>query len=203
MKQNQQSSLEIIVGLVILSFLCFVTYFIFKNISDTLTVLDPRITAAMFAASATVIVSVISVLVSKFIDQKVRISQEIRDKKIPVYEELIEGIFKMLRAIKKGEQSPENEIEDFMFSFAQQAIVWGSDSVLEAFYNFRHGNNPDDARQIAIYLEKLMLAVRKDLGHSNTGLSQGKLLGLFLNDFDEFMESPTPQLLDTNPDMTN
>jgi hypothetical protein len=134
MKQNQQSSLEIIVGLVILSFLCFVTYFIFKNISDTLTVLDPRITAAMFAASATVIVSVISVLVSKFIDQKVRISQEIRDKKIPVYEELIEGIFKMLRAIKKGEQSPENEIEDFMFSFAQQAIVWGSDSVLEAFY---------------------------------------------------------------------
>jgi hypothetical protein len=196
MQQDQQSLGQSLIGFSLLALIGIATYTLIKTLVDLLLVLDPKVAAAIVAASATVLVSVFSVLVSKFLEQRAKITQEIRDKKIPVYEELINFVFKIVRSIKKDNQLEEGEVEDFMFNFTQQVIVWGSDSVLQAFYNFRHNGDSGDGRQVALRMEELLLAIRKDLGHNNKGLSQGKILGLFLNDFDKYMAEysvPHPQ----------
>ncbi|MBW4542150.1 MAG: hypothetical protein KME43_23880 [Myxacorys chilensis ATA2-1-KO14] len=188
MQQNQQSVGQNLLGFSLLALIGVAIYLMMKIAADLLLALDPRVAAAIVAASATVLVSVFSVLVSKFLERRAKIIQEIRDKKIPVYEELIDFVFKIVRSSKKGEQLPEDEVEDFMFSFTQQVIVWGSDSVLHAFYKFRHNGDSGDGQQAVLCMEELLLAIRRDLGHGNKGLSQGKILGLFINDFDQYMD---------------
>lgn len=187
MQQNQQSMGQNLLGFSLLVLISVATYTLIKTLIDLLLALDPRVAAAIVAASATVLVSVFSVLISKYLEQRAKIVQEIRDKKIPVYEELINFVFKIVKSTKKGDQLAEDEIENFMFNFTQQVIVWGSDSVLQAFYKFKHNDDSGDGLQVALRMEELLLAIRRDLGHDNKGLSQGKILGLFINDFDEYM----------------
>jgi len=43
--------------------------------------------------------------------------------------------------------------------------------------------------KIADAIEELILAVRKDLEHSNNGLNKGKLLGLFVIDYDQYVKN--------------
>ena len=37
-------------------------------------------------------------------------------------------------------------------------------------------------------VERLLLAIRKDVGHKNKNLKQGDLLSIFINDIDSFLE---------------
>ena len=37
-------------------------------------------------------------------------------------------------------------------------------------------------------VERLLLAIRKDVGHKNRNLKQGDLLSIFINDIDSFLE---------------
>ncbi|MBD2694492.1 hypothetical protein [Anabaena catenula] len=195
MQQKQQSAIQNLLGFLLLALICAFIYTIIKILVDLLLELDPRVAAAIVAATATVLVSVFSVLISKFLEQRVKIIQDNRDKKIPVYEELINFVFKIVKSVKKGEQLPEDEMENFMFSFTEKIIVWGSDDILQKFYKFKNNNDTGDGREIALLIEDLLLAIRKDLGHSNKGLSQGKILGLFISDFDKYMaESSVSQM---------
>jgi hypothetical protein len=66
-------------------------------------------------------------------------------------------------------------------------IVWGSDSVLRAFGEFRIASlkQPEGLIQLMAALEDLMLAIRKDLGYKNAKIVRGDLLRLFINDLAE------------------
>jgi hypothetical protein len=186
MEQNQQSWGQTLFGLFLLALIGGLGYELLKALLGLLLEIDSKIAAAIVAASTTILVSVFSVLISKFLEQRAKINQELREKKIPAYESLIEFVFRLVQAIKKGEELPEEEVEKFMLSFTQQVIVWGSDKVLQAFYNFKNHGDSGDGREAVLRMEDLLLAIRKDLGHANNGLSQGKILGLFINDFEPY-----------------
>ena len=42
--------------------------------------------------------------------------------------------------------------------------------------------------KILFEMESLLLAIRKDLGHSNRGTGRGAILGLFINDIDDYIK---------------
>ena len=152
--------------------------------------LESDIAVAVIAASASISVSLISLVVSKYLESKAAIIQEIRAKKIPIYEELISVLMRFVFAQKLGlEPMSESELMKFMAEFTEKITVWGSDDVIKAWRKFRlsagGGSNP---QSILFVYEDMLLAIRKDLGHKNSGFKKGTLLGLFVNDIDS---SPT------------
>lgn len=157
-----------------------------KFVWSTLSSVNPSLAVGIIAAGSTVFVSVITVLISKRLEQNAMIKNQQREKKIPIYEELIAFLFRVTRASKDGKNMPtEEEITDFMFGFIQKLLIWGSDDVVIAFEKFRRSSQSQG--NILFAVEDIWAAIRKDLGHSNKGISKGKLLSLIINDIDKFM----------------
>jgi hypothetical protein len=164
----------------------------------TLTALSPQVATAIIAGAATLLVSVFSVLWSKRVERLREIEQEQRKQKIPVYEEFLALVFRIVMAEKLGE-GPVSE-QDMMKSFsgfAQKMIVWGSDDVLKEYAAFRKlatTATPETAPILHVFaIERLLLAIRRDVGHKNKNFAQGDLLRIFINDVDTFLypgESP-------------
>lgn len=131
-----------------------------------------------------IIVSVLSVLIAKHLEQKSLIAKEQREKKTPTYEELVEFLFLVIYGERLGRGSmSEQEMVERMIKFNQKAIIWGSDEVIGAFSSFRQisfeGAPP---LTIAVSIERMLFAIRKDLGHQNRNLHPGSILGTFIND---------------------
>lgn len=158
-----------------------------KFVWGTLSSVNPSLAVGIIAASSTIIVSLATVLISKRLEQKALIKSQQRDKKMPMYEELIAFLFRMSRASKDGKNMPtEEEITDFMFGFTQKLLIWGSDDVVVAFAKFRRSSQGQG--NVLFAVEEIWSAIRKDLGHNNKGISKGMLLSLIINDIDDFMK---------------
>ena len=73
-------------------------------------------------------------------------------------------------------------------------MVWASDDVLNAWIKFR-GASVDEAEMkrnpfgLMFRYEDLIRAIRKDLGHKNKDLTNGKLLSLFVNDMANYVDA--------------
>lgn len=52
-------------------------------------------------------------------------------------------------------------------------------------YSVNNAEKPSHG--ILFEVEELLMAIRKDLGHSNKGISRGKILSLFVNDINEYL----------------
>jgi len=172
---------------IVLVILLFLVYILFKKAFTSLTPTSATVMVGVFAGLFTIT----SLIISKHYEQKIIIANKHRDKKIPVYEELINFIFKMTMAGKTCDKAPtEKEIADFMSNFIQKIIVWGSDEVILAYYRFREFdlNSPNNSKTNLLFIvEDLLFSIRKDLGHKNKDLTKGKLLGLFINDLNEYL----------------
>ena len=163
----------------------------------------PEIGAAIIAASGTIIVSVLSVVLARWIernkelDQKRReVEQEIRKQYLPIYQELIVFLFKLFNLSKTGKTMTEEEVSQFFSDFTQKTLVWGSDKFLKDFSIFRDSSvaqakkgvaTPEETAKIAIALENLLYSIRAECGHENKGLSRGDLLVLFINDIRNYI----------------
>ena len=183
--------ITIILGFTLVAFVCWGIYLLANKVISVFIQLEATVAASLIVASATIIVSVISVLLAKFLEHKSEISKEMRIKKIPVYTDLINFMFRISFAEKRGQKPPtDKEILDFFQGFTEKIVVWGSDDVINAFNAFRTFAQKTQTTQnenILFVAETLFLAVRKDLGHKNKGLTKGKLLGLFVNDIENYL----------------
>ena len=185
-KQNKK---QLAFGFILIGFIIYVTYLLLSKFWSIFSSVDPKLGVSIIAASGTIIVTLISVLVSKHLDRKAQILAHLREKKVPIYEKIINFIFSFTFAEKLGEKQPtEKEIIKFFAEVTQELVIWGSDEIIDAFYKFRM-ENIDNANgiqseptEILFTVENLLLAIRKDLGHKNQNIPRGKLLSLFIND---------------------
>ncbi len=190
-----QERKQLALGFALIAILLYVAYLLIAQIWDIFSSVDPKLALGLIAASATVIVSLISVLVSKNLERKALILAHLREKKIPTYEKIIDFIFKITFADKLNKKTPsEKEMVVFMAEITQELVIWGSDEMLEAFYKFRMQSiessegNATKPFDVLFTVEDLLLAIRKDLGHKNKNLPRGKILGLFVNDIEQILK---------------
>jgi hypothetical protein len=47
-------------------------------------------------------------------------------------------------------------------------------------------NGENQGFQVLFQVENLLIAIRKDLGHKNVGFKKGTILGLFINDIQDY-----------------
>jgi len=139
------------------------------------------------AASGTVLAAVISLVAGKLWEQHVKVRDEIRAKKIPVYEKHIASFFKILFSQKiSGKQPDHSEAVAAFAAFSEQAIIWGSVDVIRAWVRFRTLDHAATSPQQQLeVLEDLFLSIRKDVGSETRRLQRGELFRLFVNDTPE------------------
>ncbi|MDH0447474.1 MULTISPECIES: hypothetical protein [Shewanella] len=178
-------------GLLVICGIVFAAYFLIKEVWSIFKSIDPQLSAGIIAASATVLVSVFTVMFSKRQEHKVDIENQIRSKKIPVYEKIIEFIFQITFAEKLGKKQPsEKEMVKFFADTTRDLVIWGSQDMVSAFGDFKVGlaeleSNNDPAYVLSI-VEDLLIALRKDLGHKQKDIKRGDILRLYINDIPDY-----------------
>ncbi len=181
------------VGFLLLGVLVALVGWLVWSLWNAVTSLPAQVGAAAVTASATVLVSVVSLIVAKYFEGQRDIKQEHRRQKLPVYEEFISFMFDLLWSKKLGKGSiTPIDIERFAADFAKRMLLVGSDDVLKHYMSFREVSASGGSTGIRpiVEWENLVYAMRRDLGHANKGLKQGQLLSLFINDVQKFIPSP-------------
>ena len=191
MTDRNRQIISAISALLVLLAVGYLSFLGIRAAWNALTSYNSEITVAIVAGAGTIIVSVVSIVVGKAYEARAQIQKEIRAKKVPVYEELIAFMTRLLASEKVGVAPTEREMLEFMAGFTQRITVWGSDSVLLAWVTWRRAalqqreSRADLVRLMSVY-ENMILAIRKDLGHKNKDLRRGDILSLNLNDVDEY-----------------
>lgn len=194
---------QMILGFVLLAICVIIGGYILVLFWRALSQSQPEIAVAIIGGGVTILVSVFSLVWSKRADRQMQIEEAHREHKVNAYEEFLEFIFKLFVSNKSGKQLTEKEMVEFLSKFNQKMIVWGSDSVLKEFSNFRRvsltvaetnnssstaSSNPQAVLESMISLEKMLYAIRVDVGHNNKNLIKGDLLSLFITDIDEYLK---------------
>lgn len=191
MTDRKKQVSQFILGASLLALLTWGGWKLLQLLWEAFSQVNPTVGAGMLAASATVVVSVVSVLVAKRLEYRATLAKEHREKKIPFYEAFVAFTFRIAFADKLGlEPLTEKEMVQEATRFTQNLIVWGADDVVDAWFRFRNKSINSDGSGLAVMfeIERLLLAIRKDLGHENKGLVPGKVLGLFINDIHEHIK---------------
>ena len=189
MKKNKNKT-QAIIGLILLGLLCWGAFAIISFIWKALSEVDVKLAAALIVSGATIIVSVISITIGKYLEQKSSQKLTQAEKKIPTYEKIVQLIFEITFAEKLGKKPPnEKELIKTLAGITQELVIWGSDDVIDAFYKFRmesiQSEEQGTTSNILFKVEDLLIAVRKDLGHKK--VKRGKILGLFVNDIEKYL----------------
>lgn len=150
---------------------------------DKLASVQSDLSKALIAASTTILAAVITLVAGKIWEQRLKIRDEIRAKKIPIYEKHIATFFKVFFAPKiGGRQLDQKEIATAFAAFSEQMITWGSSDVIKAWNNFRGLDSSATEQKRIDTLEGIFRAIRKDAGNPVWDLPKGELLRLFVND---------------------
>lgn len=189
MKAKLTIILRFLLMLAMLGGIVWGIYFVVAKVFRSLINIESDIAVAIVAASATITVSVVSLVISKVMETRATITQELRAKKVPIYEDLISTVFKFQFAEKLGEKPmSETELIRFFANLTEKLTIWGSDGVIRAFSDFRLASTRVGAPENILFIyENLLLEIRKDLGHKNRNLRRGMILSLFINDIDQYL----------------
>jgi hypothetical protein len=148
---------------------------------------DPTISAAIVAAAATTVVSVASVAFGRYFERQRQIEVEIRERKIPMYKDMVQGL---LDGILNSKDSDNTAALEALFRLlTPQLVTWASDDVIGAWTRFKRQSGDGAPIDVMFQFEEVLKAVRIDLGHKSGDLAKGDLLGLFVNDIQDHLPS--------------
>jgi len=93
---------------------------------------------------------------------------------------------------ENGGKFTEKEVISHIADFSRQILLWGSDALIKAFSEWRMDavcrgvgdQETDESINInsMVLFEKILLEMRKDVGHSSRNLKTGTILSLILNE---------------------
>lgn len=191
--EKRQPRAQVLLGFVIFGVFVAGLIMALRYLFGLFADMDTQRAVALVTASATVIVSVLSVMGGRYLERKAAIESELRQVKLPIYEEFIGFMFRVLFGEKMGNKLSEEDIIDNLASFTQKFTLWGSDRVIREYGKMRASfiKLSQDAKYSTVSMfqfEELLKAIRVDMGYKNRGLRKGDILRLFVNDVDEYLD---------------
>jgi len=171
-------------------------YFIFKGIDlffGKIDKINPNIAVAIIAGSVTIT----GYFITRYLERKKIIEQQIREQKLPVYEEFVSFLFSFLQKSKNKKQINDQKLQDFFWTMNKKSILWLSDRTLKSYIKWKNdtgkyskleGNDLEKSLSILLTLENLLKDFRMDIGHKNKNIQEGDILSLFINDWEKIKE---------------
>ena len=191
MKSNKSQFWYGLLGILLLGGLFFLIYRLVIYAISKADVINANILVALIASTVTIV----GYFITRYLEKKKLIEQQIREQKIPVYEEFIGFFFKLFKNTKSKEIIDSKELEDFFWEMNKKSVLWLSDKTFKSYINWKNTTakfadvkDKSEAENIKMLLlfEKLLLDFREDIGHKNKNLESGDLLSLFLNDWEKY-----------------
>jgi len=180
--------LSILLGLSFFGGLIYLVYKISVLIFHNFSKIDINIFVTILGGTITIS----SFFITRYLERKKTIEFEIRNKKIPIYEEFFDFYFKVV--LKSGDQELTNQdMVNFFRQFSQKAIIWFPDNVLKSYIKWKKNlitfsNSPSsDLKEMILNQEEFMNLIRKDIGHSNKNLLPGDISSIYINDLDDYL----------------
>ena len=123
-----------------------------------------------------------SVFVASYNNRRARerVAQEAnRAKKAAAYQEFMDVLLNILNNVKeKSEPIPVEKLTESMFSILSTAMIYGSPTVIAALQEWRR--DADNKRLVLRATDRLLRAMREDLGESNKRIVPLDLVSLFI-----------------------
>ncbi len=182
-------------GLAVLALIVWGLYAATKWLVGAITTAESSVAAAFIAAAIAVVGSVISLAVGKAYETRAAIRNELRQKKTPVYEDIVHTLlYDVMFAKMLGREPPSQpQLMEFFARITEKLTIWGSDDVLHVYGEFKaNAATVNDPKQSIFMFEDLLLAIRKDLGHRNKGVGRKAILRLFVTDIDRVAAPAQP-----------
>ena len=88
-----------------------------------------------------------------------------------------------VKGIEEGieEEFGPEEMRDIIMDFKKSIMIWGGPDLIQAWNDYEiNSNKLQGAPGVILEMDKLLRAIRKDLGHSDGTLNDGDLVGLVL-----------------------
>lgn len=147
-----------------------------------LMVADPGITAAVIAA----LVAVAGTLYTHIQIRKREVKAMHFTKKKTAYMLFIDVMFEMMLSVKNKTEFAQKDVERKMMAFRRELLVWGNHEVFQALEEYeqlaidREDTDRPEHKDFFSAVEKLLRAMRKDLGHEDSQLKPFELVSVFI-----------------------
>lgn len=185
MNTKIQKVFQIILGFSFIGGFIYGAWLLINAFFDAVKLASPEVVAAIIGAMATVFVGVSAVLISQAHERKRASDEAHRLKKVEIYQGLIDIFSKMIGSsnkVLKLEKPDMEEVARYLFKFKSDILLWGSPKVIKAEIEFEKFTDNTDPTKILKSANDLYLAIREDIGLSNSGLNDLELVKLYLND---------------------
>jgi hypothetical protein len=147
---------------------------------------NPAVAGPVIAASAA-----LAVFAGGEFFTRQRVAQQYRwDKIAPTYKDFVSLMRKLAKEGSDGAEPPPDLLA-FMGEFSDLLLLWGSPDVIKAWVGMqRHlEKGYEDEREIILDWAKVLLAIRKDLGHGDRKLDKRDLLRITITDIDQHLDA--------------
>ncbi len=170
-------------GVVLVGFILFLLYRLILFSLVHIETMNPNVVAALIAGLS----ALTGYFVSRYLERKKMVEQELREKKIPTYEDFIETIFRQF----KGDKPSEEELESRMLDFHKKSIIWSSDKIIRSYLKWRRTtvkavstppkNHQEQVEMVGLFAD-FLIEIRKEVGYNKTKIKREEIMEMIIKD---------------------
>jgi len=133
------------------------------------------------------IIGYISWLYQKEKEKRISVQNQLSDKKYQVYIKIINLFFGVFEDTILTKNKKQSDIEAKMIEIVKELTIYGSDGVLKQFSYWKRtaGTGTKTPTEGLKDFVDIIIALRKDMGHSNTKINYDDVLGMMIIDYDK------------------
>ena len=145
---------------------------------------SPEVAAASITAASAIVVSAATVAFGRYWEKRKELEALHREKKIPIYGKFLDDLL----SIFYEQKSKKVDQVRFLQEWQKQILVWGGSSVVNAYIKWKTEltTHEPNARTIES-TEKLVRAIREELGHNDEKLTKGIFAHVILREADLYL----------------
>jgi hypothetical protein len=136
------------------------------------------------ATAVTAATAILVFALGEFFRRRLASQQYRWDKIAPQYETLLSHLRKVTNATAEERVGLAEETEAIMGKFGDELLLWASPKVIQAWVAMRRlsANGPPPVEEQIRAYGKLLLAIRREFGHSDWSLTEADLFRVIFND---------------------
>ena len=137
---------------------------------------SPEIQASIIAASA----AVGAALWTQSHIRKREREARLHDKKLNTYTQLVEVLFDVIAQQKSGQKTNETRLMRAMLECKKAFVMWASADFILEWTEMENRAEKGSTEEKVLAFDSILRLMRKDLGHDDSALPPGSLIGVLL-----------------------
>lgn len=176
--------LQALLGLSLVVGIFYGAWLLLMEFANSIRAASPEVSAAIVGAMATILVGISAVLISQAHERRRSAEEAHRLKKVEIYQDFINMISRMIGSQNEHlsmEEPDPQELVQYLFKYKSDILLWGSPKVIKAQIEFEAVSGSGNTEKLFRSVNALYMAIREDIGLSNSGLNNLELVKLGLN----------------------